>query len=381
MTDAVFQRDSSAPSGCELSVVVPVKNMQRYLASCLDSLLGQTSDSFEVIVVDYGSTDATPAICASYARRDERFSVLTARQASVSAARNAGFARANGSWILFVDADDTLRKDAVEKLLSRCDGADIVSFGWSVVSQSDGRILDQRGPAELASGTQDDLLREVCRCRLDEFSWEYLFSRKLLAAVTPDGQRGPFPERHELFEDSLLLHRILHSSSCKVAFLPEALYRYREGGISRSRASNPRLARDGLSAVRELEAYRVDGDLAVYWTQRLIDKLFFVDGIAGPGLGDGQRDLHRQIEAEIRSLSSSFSFRSFSPYYRALMVLMGTRLLRLVRSIPVPESLKSRMRQASAGTPLPRPQPGPSDLDRTGEGSGQDARPKRGARQ
>ena len=102
----------------KISIIIPCYNAQRYLPSCLDSLIMQSVPDFEAILIDDGSRDDTAEIAAGYAQRDGRFSLIRQENMGVSAARNAGLDAARGEWILFVDADDLLPPDALEHLLA-----------------------------------------------------------------------------------------------------------------------------------------------------------------------------------------------------------------------------------------------------------------------
>lgn len=101
-----------------VSVVVPVYNVEPYLAECLDSLLGQTLAEIEVITIDDGSTDRSADILRDYAQRDRRVRVITQANAGQGAARNAGVAVARGEFLMFVDSDDTVPRDALEVLVA-----------------------------------------------------------------------------------------------------------------------------------------------------------------------------------------------------------------------------------------------------------------------
>ena len=101
-----------------VSVVVPVYNVEPYLAECLDSLLEQTLAEIEVIAVDDGSTDGSPAVLRDYAQRDRRVQVITQANAGQGAARNAGVTAARGEFLMFVDSDDTVPRDALEALVA-----------------------------------------------------------------------------------------------------------------------------------------------------------------------------------------------------------------------------------------------------------------------
>ena len=90
----------------KVSVIVPVYNAEKYLQECVDSILRQTLADLELILVDDGSTDSSPAICDRYAEQDARVQVIRQANAGLSAARNRGIEVAAGEWVAFVDSDD-----------------------------------------------------------------------------------------------------------------------------------------------------------------------------------------------------------------------------------------------------------------------------------
>ncbi len=99
-----------------ISVVVPVYNVERYLEKCIESICNQTYYCMEIILVDDGATDRSGDICDEYARKDERIRVIHKANGGLSDARNAGIEIATGSWLMFVDSDDTITPDTVEQL-------------------------------------------------------------------------------------------------------------------------------------------------------------------------------------------------------------------------------------------------------------------------
>jgi len=102
-----------------LSVIVPVYNSEKYLTKALESIAAQTvADSMQIILVDDGSTDASPAICDEFASKHPDTVVIHRENGGVSAARNTGIKKASGEYIGFVDADDTVAPDYFEKLLT-----------------------------------------------------------------------------------------------------------------------------------------------------------------------------------------------------------------------------------------------------------------------
>lgn len=105
-----------------VTIVLPVYNVGKYLEICLDSVLQQSYRNLEVILVEDGSTDNSPAICDEYAQKDSRIRVIHKENEGVSTARNVGIKAAKGEYICFADSDDILQKDYVEYLLNMAIG-------------------------------------------------------------------------------------------------------------------------------------------------------------------------------------------------------------------------------------------------------------------
>lgn len=104
----------------EISIIVPVYQVEKYLNECIDSILAQTFTDFELILVDDGSPDNCPALCDAAAKRNSRVRVIHKQNGGVSTARNAGLDAAQGNWIAFVDSDDTVEPEYLEKCIRQC---------------------------------------------------------------------------------------------------------------------------------------------------------------------------------------------------------------------------------------------------------------------
>lgn len=110
----------------KISVIVPVYKAEKYLHRCVDSLLAQTFQDFEVLLVDDGSPDSSGEICDEYARKDSRVRVFHKENEGAGATRKYGVAKSYGEWIMFVDSDDTIPINSIELLYSLHNKADIV---------------------------------------------------------------------------------------------------------------------------------------------------------------------------------------------------------------------------------------------------------------
>lgn len=108
-----------------ISVIIPVYNTEKYLRRCIDSVLAQTYQDFELLLIDDGSEDSSGAICDEYAARDSRVKVFHKENGGVSSARNLGLDNARGEWITFVDSDDYIEEKFLKSFEGNLD-ADLV---------------------------------------------------------------------------------------------------------------------------------------------------------------------------------------------------------------------------------------------------------------
>lgn len=126
-----------------ISIIVPVYKAEKYLHRCVDSLLAQTFQDFEILLIDDGSPDQSGEICDEYARQDSRVRVLHKENGGVSSARNKGLDNAIGEYLTFIDADDWLDIDCFEKgfsLLKQND-LDILQYSYRMISEEDESII------------------------------------------------------------------------------------------------------------------------------------------------------------------------------------------------------------------------------------------------
>jgi len=121
------KQDSKTPA---VSVIVPVYNVEPYLRRCIDSLINQTLQNIEIILVDDGSTDGCGHICNEYATKDSRIHVTHQKNAGLSEARNAGIDRAKANYLMFVDSDDWVEPDfcKIPLTIAKEQHADLVMF-------------------------------------------------------------------------------------------------------------------------------------------------------------------------------------------------------------------------------------------------------------
>lgn len=142
-----------------ISVIIPVYNVEKYLHRCLDSVIAQTYRNLEIICIDDGSVDESGKICDQYAVRDARIKVIHQENQGVSAARNRGLDAAEGEYIAFVDSDDYILEDMVERLYTELTrfNAMYVACGFNTVDPN-GKILDAHTVDEVQKYTGEEAL-------------------------------------------------------------------------------------------------------------------------------------------------------------------------------------------------------------------------------
>lgn len=131
------------------SIVVPVYSVEPYLRKCVDSILNQTAQEYELVLVDDGSPDGSPAICDAYAKADARVRVIHQENKGVSAARNAGIHAATGDYVLLLDSDDFwIEKDMLTELaeLLKKTEADTLLFRVKAWSESEDTVRIKNAP-------------------------------------------------------------------------------------------------------------------------------------------------------------------------------------------------------------------------------------------
>ena len=165
-----------------ISVIIPVYNVESYLGRCIDSVLRSDYEDFELILVNDGSTDASPRICAEYARRDSRVRVLSQENKGVSAARNRGLELAESRYVAFMDCDDRVDHQYLAAFFRTPlpDGDLLVSQGVAIEYTAQNRTELYDYPD--TTGTQGELGKIIVENRLLRDGWTYckLFSLPLI---------------------------------------------------------------------------------------------------------------------------------------------------------------------------------------------------------
>ncbi len=211
----------------KISVIVPVYNVQNYLRQCLDSIIGQSFSNFEMICINDGSTDDSPQILEQYAALDSRIRIISQPNRGLSAARNAGLAQATAEYIFFIDSDDYIEPDTLEKLFdtARRTGADLTCADFLPFPETEADQKETKN--KQAYFDQTEKTPQGCRPLADNpLKIHVVVNGKLHKNSIIKQFNLSFPEQRLIHEDEYWAWAYgIHCQS--YFYLPDKLYNYR----------------------------------------------------------------------------------------------------------------------------------------------------------
>lgn len=248
-----------------ISIIVPVYKVEKYINRCINSIVGQSYTNLEIILVDDGSPDNCGEICDSYAREDNRIRVIHKANGGLSDARNHGIETATGKWLMFVDSDDWIHPQTVEKLYEAVKKQSVrVSVCNYEETHEKNPQVDLNGNIEIKTPKELYLKNNIAAT----VAWNKLYSKECFASI-----RYPVGKIHE---DEYVTYRILFEQE-KIAFIDQPFYAYfiNPEGITKSRWNPKRL--DAVDAFNEqLKYFKFikDNDLTAFKLRSFFWNLF-----------------------------------------------------------------------------------------------------------
>lgn len=161
-----------------ISVIIPIYKVEPYLDHCVQSIVEQTYNDLEIILVDDGSPDNCGAMCDSWAEKDPRIKVIHKPNGGVSDARNKGLEIATGNYICFIDADDYVSPCLMEKLVCNCSSEGIAVCNYRTKSMSD--TIDASIETDNTFTVQLHNIKDLTRSREGLFCWGILFPQEII---------------------------------------------------------------------------------------------------------------------------------------------------------------------------------------------------------
>lgn len=247
-----------------ISVITPVYNVEKYLPECLDSILSQTYDYFELLLIDDGSSDTSGNICDEYALNDSRITVIHKENGGVATARNLGISQAKGEYICFVDSDDILASAYLQSLYETTQktGAPIVMCNYCLFI--DGEAV----PDGIEPKTHENIVITEKEMEDETFSAENTV--KVVIPINKIYKKSLFDKvkypSGKIHEDAFVYHRLLHEAR-EVILIPDVLYYYRKraDSITNSRFTTKELEDSMGAVIDRIDFYKEQGN------QRLVD--------------------------------------------------------------------------------------------------------------
>lgn len=203
----------------QISVIVPVYNVEKYLSRCIDSILSQTFTDFELLLIDDGSADSSGKICDEFAMKDERIRVFHKENGGVASARQLGVDEAKGVYSIHADGDDWVEPNMLERMYLKIieTGADMVITDYfSDKDETSCQYIQQR----ISKTVSADILNEILVGSLIGSLWNKLIRHSIYRDY-----KIRFVPNIDFCEDVLTLTQ-LFILNIKVAYLHEAFYHY-----------------------------------------------------------------------------------------------------------------------------------------------------------
>ncbi len=251
------------------SVIVPVYNVESYLRKCLDSLVRQTCTDKEIILVDDGSTDSSGAICDEYAKMYDFVRVVHQENQGLSGARNTGIERATGEWLSFVDSDDWVDTDMLERLMGYiiATRGDMYRFGHERVHEDNAHNIFVRRQAYKGAILTPADEQALFRCYVKNLvafmsAWGGVYRHSIIR-----DHHLRFVDTAEVYSEEVLFNfqYILHARKIVVLHDTPYHYRFREGSLTSSITTEQRLLRTGTLLERAAQTVKKQG--LVYFQQ------------------------------------------------------------------------------------------------------------------
>lgn len=205
-----------------ISIIVPVYNVAAYLPECIESLLNQTFNDIEIILIDDGSTDGSGNICDQYKSLDPRIRVIHQENRGVSHARNTGIDQVTGQYICFIDSDDHVSDNYAEILFNAINRkADIdISLCEYYTVKDNQSIVHTSNSSDVIYDNETGVYLLCQDKKIKNYVWGKLFKKELFTSIR-------FPEDRNICEDMAILYKVFYQAR-KILHIQTPAYYYRE---------------------------------------------------------------------------------------------------------------------------------------------------------
>lgn len=290
-----------------ISVIVPIYNVEKYLSKCIDSIISQTYTNLEIILVDDGSTDDSKTIAEKYLEKDKRIKLYHKENGGLSDARNYGIKEMTGKYVTFVDSDDYIETDIIEKMYNslKTNNADICCCAKVLEYPQNSLVINNEKECVITSKEaigkmflKDDIDNSVC---------DKLFDVSLIKDIT-------FPVG-KYYEDIATTYKFFLNAK-KICHICDLGYHYfmREGSISKEKFSPKQF------------------DFVKYSYQMCEDcKKIYVDISE-----EAESFYYLSLITTMRSMKRSENFKEYKKEYALLKKEYNTKILKILKNRYIP---------------------------------------------
>lgn len=224
-----------------ISIIVPIYNSEKYIKRCIDSIINQSYRNIEIILIDDGSTDNSRNICEKYSNIDSRIKVISKKNGGVSSARNEGITNAKGEYIMFVDADDWIEKEAIETLYNALKehNVDIVRGNFFCNNDKGNFKIEKQNKyknikiQENDKSLKVDIINDLLLGKIKAYVWLLLIKKDLLI-----NKKILFNTNISFMEDLIFYIRLFSDDNVSFYILDQDIYCYYSNNNSATKSQN-----------------------------------------------------------------------------------------------------------------------------------------------
>lgn len=257
----------------KISIIVPVYNVEKYLEECLESLVNQTYKNIEILLIDDGSKDNSGKICDEYAEKDKRIKSIHQKNSGVSKTRNNGIELASGDYVMFVDSDDWLEKNACELLINEVKNQNKDMIIFNFCKEFKNKCIKNPDYQNISDDfdikkIQAKILAPTMNVPGIAGKGYSLTWNKIISKTVLKNNRFLFEEKKAVFEDGIFYYLLLENK-IKIGFLNEYLYHYRIIPSSLSHSYNKDIFEINELVVKNIKEQKENHKNDLYYDESL----------------------------------------------------------------------------------------------------------------
>lgn len=274
------------------SFILPVYNVEKYLCQCIDSIIMQDNNNYEIILIDDGSSDKCPQICDRYAQQYNQVKVIHKTNGGVSEARNLGIEKASGDFLIFVDSDDSLKEgllDVANQIIESNPKVDIIGFGYERVI--DGNEVKYSYSNQIYNINKKQALEDFLEYKyFNHEPWGKIFSRRLFSKLR-------FPN-NRIAEDLAISYLWMDKTESFI-YIDKPYYLYLVRGDGYTGAHNRRMQEDAYWANEHMYEYfnLNHPDMYLLFTRRFVWSLMNIYN------NSNDQSLRKKIRNRLKKIS------------------------------------------------------------------------------